>query len=436
MYDKNKKNILIFVPEFPRKSETFIERDISKLIEFGNLNVMVFSLATGTATMSDNVREVTHYKRISLSQSFVAGLKFLFLHPFKFFKVHSVILEKDGLPYFAAASSNSQQNSNDLRAKTSKLGKFHNSKLIQFLKAIAYADLFKQFNPDEIHAHFFSDSSNIAMLAAMILDVPFSINAHAKDVLVEPSLPKAKAKYSKFITVCNKNAYQELLKLVDEKHKDKVMLLYHGLDKAKLFNVTTSLKKPVRPTIFMGGTRLVEKKGIKYVLEASKLLHDRGFDHELHVVGLKDAIEPDEYDNLLNRAKSFGIAKDFFIHGEGNGLPFEQVAPYYLISDIFVLHNIHTKGGDADGIPNTLIEAALAKLPIVTTNAGSITELIDGENGYIVEQMNYQELAGAIEKLILNPQLRAELGQKAHDKAVQMFDAEFNVKKLEKALLN
>ena len=131
-----------------------------------------------------------------------------------------------------------------------------------------------------------------------------------------------------------------------------------------------------------------------------------------------------------------GLENNVYIHGEGKGTPFEEVKEFYKTADIFVFPAIETLEGDADGVPTVVIEAAVAKLPIITTDAGGITDLVDdGVTGLLVPQKDAQALASAIEKLIYDKSLGKRLAEAAHKKVQTMFDLDKNVEKLEELLL-
>jgi glycosyltransferase involved in cell wall biosynthesis len=76
-----------------------------------------------------------------------------------------------------------------------------------------------------------------------------------------------------------------------------------------------------------------------------------------------------------------------------------------------------------------LIEAAACGRPVVTTNvAGCRDAVINGETGLLVPVRNAEALAKAIEKLILNPDLRTKMGVSARVFAEKKFDIESVVK--------
>lgn len=395
--NKPKKRVLYFVPEFPRISETFIEREISKLIEWDNLDIIVLSLAKATGSTSEAVVARTVYKRLTFSD-FLGGLAYVFTKPSK-------VLEA----YLLVSPVN----------------------LYFFIKSLGYTKIISKLKPAHIHAHFFSWPSTTVLIASHILEIPFSISAHARDVFMEGELLPKKIKSAKFVSICNSFARNKALELAGgEVDESKVKLIYHGID-PKLFENAPKMPRWEVPAIFLGGTRLVEKKGLKYMIEASKLLVDRGIRHRVDLVGPGDLYQ--ELDKIID---DLNLRDTVFIHGNGKGTPFAEVLEYYKVADVFVLPSIETGAGDADGVPTVCIEAAMAKLPIVSTSAGGITDLIeDGVTGLIVEQRNPQAIADAVQKLLSDKELANKLGQSAHTKAIQMFDITKNIGELERLLL-
>ena len=84
------------------------------------------------------------------------------------------------------------------------------------------------------------------------------------------------------------------------------------------------------------------------------------------------------------------------------------------------VHPAHT-----EGLPNAIIEAMSASLPVVATRVGGVPELIDGANGLLVSPRSPKALAGALSTLLSDPKTMYALGQAGSAKA----HAEFNVKR-------
>jgi len=411
----NKKKVLIFIPEFPGLTETFIEREVSKLAESPSLQVEVLSLKKGNGTLSTNSQNITSYIELSWID-IVLSLKYLFIYPIRVIKAFSIIL----------------QNKNRTILENMYL----------FLKSLGYTYVFETHYPDVIYSHFMSEPSTICLIASLILNKKLGISAHAKDVLQEGGpisenveLIKFKVMYSSFITVCNDNAYKKLLKKCEIKYPKNIYLKYHGIDESWLKGqVKDSISPfvPKKPILFSIG-RFVEKKGFAYLLEAAKILKEKDIDFKLYIVGAPGPL----YAGILDMLNVLEIKDKVEIVGEGNGLSFDEILGYYKIADIFVFPSVNVSKGDADGIPNVLIESAILNIPIITTDAGSITDFIeDKKDGLIVAQRDSRDLAKALEKLITHKELQKKLAKSAHDKALELFNIDTNVKEIEKLLLS
>lgn len=85
----------------------------------------------------------------------------------------------------------------------------------------------------------------------------------------------------------------------------------------------------------------------------------------------------------------------------------------------------------AEGLPNAMIEAMAARLPVVVTRVGSIPDVItDDENGLLVEPRNIESLQRALERVVDDAALRQRLGDEAHGIAAREFGVETAVELL------
>ena len=87
-------------------------------------------------------------------------------------------------------------------------------------------------------------------------------------------------------------------------------------------------------------------------------------------------------------------------------------------SDIAVLTS------DNEAVPLTLIEASMAGLPLVSTNVGSVSDvLVNDLNGYLVDS-EPAALADALQKLAIDPVLREIMGEAGRERATRYFSLE------------
>jgi glycosyltransferase involved in cell wall biosynthesis len=400
------KKLLIFVPTFPVLSETFIQREIAELTKVAQTySVTVLSLNPGS---NGSIPE--------------PGVNVLYLR----------VKPLDILKGFADISWSTLKRLFKISLNNKPRGFISNIYLL--LKAIGYSYIVKTLDVSHIHAHFLSESSSLMYYVSEFLNLPFSVSAHARDVFATsedvtkiPELVREKAEKASFIVVCNKKAWEKCIELVGSDYASKVLLHYHGMDPAILpAKSSTSAEKMPFNIISVG--RLVEKKGFTYLIDAGKILKDAGIACTIRIIGPGPL-----YNILTEKITALSLGDSVTVLGEGQGMPNDEVLKYMSESDAFVLPSVETSEGDAEGIPNTLVEAAFLELPIVSTKTGSIPEFVrDGVSGLLVEPKRSDLLAEAIKSLIISPELRQSLGQASKSVAYDMFDLTKNIKELDR----
>jgi sugar transferase (PEP-CTERM/EpsH1 system associated) len=94
--------------------------------------------------------------------------------------------------------------------------------------------------------------------------------------------------------------------------------------------------------------------------------------------------------------------------------------------DIFIQPSHH------EGLPNTVLEAMAAGLPVVATSVGGTPELVvNGETGLLVPSGDSDALAGAITELLEHPEVRDRLGQAGQERVKLHFSVDEMVRKIE-----
>jgi glycosyltransferase involved in cell wall biosynthesis len=101
---------------------------------------------------------------------------------------------------------------------------------------------------------------------------------------------------------------------------------------------------------------------------------------------------------------------------------------FYRGLDVYVQPSL-----SAEGLPITILEAMGAGLPVVATDVAGAPEAIrDGEDGFVVPPGDITLLTRRLEELIVNPELRRELGNKAK----QRLKAEFAMETMANKVLD
>jgi glycosyltransferase involved in cell wall biosynthesis len=283
-----------------------------------------------------------------------------------------------------------------------------------------------------LHAHFCHTSTTVAMFASRLCSVPFSFTAHAKDIYREDMNPgdllALKMQRARFVVTCT-GANQQYLAGFN-RTRIPIYRIYHGLDLTLFSPPEKRNESEAHAPLILAVGRLVEKKGFSFLVEACRMLKERGYDFECRIVGGADS----ESERISRMIAELHLTNEVTLHG---AVTQEELCGIYQQADIFALPCQVLENGDRDGIPNVLVEAMAMRLPVVSTAISGIPELIaDRCNGLLVPQKDAAALADAIEKLLLNPALRRELGEQARSTVVRRFDARQNVQQLKRLFDN
>ncbi|MBW4465202.1 MAG: glycosyltransferase [Pegethrix bostrychoides GSE-TBD4-15B] len=148
-----------------------------------------------------------------------------------------------------------------------------------------------------------------------------------------------------------------------------------------------------------------DKKGVEYLLDACRSLGDLEF--TLLFVGDFVGKESDYWQQEIQDS---GLADRIVVTGK---ISRAEALAYLPQMDIFTIPSIH------DGCPNALLEAMLAARAIVGTSVDAIGEILaDRQNALVVNPFSSDELATALRHLIMQPDLRQQLGIAARDKVL------------------
>lgn len=172
-------------------------------------------------------------------------------------------------------------------------------------------------------------------------------------------------------------------------------------------------------------SNLIESKGVYVLLDACKLLNDKGLSFACDFVGAESkAISASVFQSAVSERGLDGVV---VYHGKKYGADKDA---FWRNADIYVLPSFN------DCYPLVLLEAMQYQLPIVTTDEGAIQdEVQDGVNGLVSERQNAESLALAIERLLQDCELRKRLGKKGYELYLQKFTVEVFERNLRDCLL-
>ena len=277
----------------------------------------------------------------------------------------------------------------------------------------------------QLHAHFLHTPASATYYAHLITGLRWSCSAHAKDIWTSPDWDKReKLATLDWLVTCTRDGYEHLREIASPADRDKINLVYHGIDFARFPEPPPRHRDPKVPLRILSVGRAVPKKGYADLLQALALL-PKETDWRFHHIGGGPLLE-----DLKSLAETLQIAK--YITWQG-AAPQEQVLEAYRAADIFVLASCIAQDGDRDGLPNVLMEAQSQKLAVVATSLAGIAELVvPNETGLLVPPGAPENLSGALLRLMRDPELRTRLAEAGFQRVRREFSLARGIDDLER----
>ena len=164
---------------------------------------------------------------------------------------------------------------------------------------------------------------------------------------------------------------------------------------------------PDAPVLLYHG-RVDRRKGVLDLLDAVKVLRDRGRGVRLVVSG----IGPD-VDATRERVDALGLGGAVDVLGIAS---YEEAPGRYHLGDVFVSPTY------MEGFSNTILEAMASGLPIVSCEVVGVVDCLEnGRDALLVEPEAPEQLAGAVERMLDHPALRERLACTALDEARTLY---------------
>jgi len=288
---------------------------------------------------------------------------------------------------------------------------------------LAAARLRRDVAPDLIHAHF-GWSGIRSLLLKHFLGLPMVTTFGGRDMGMQADLPGMKALYDLLLAASDRVicVSEDLRGAAVARGADpaRTEVVRRGVDLDRFPRVERSGRDPEAPLRILMVGRLVPKKGHRMALEAAARLATAGVAFRLRVLG-----EGEEGPALRSLARHHGLGG----YLEWGGVCAPEAVPGELAAADLLLHCAVTPpGGDREGIPNAVVEAAATGLPVVGTRHGGIGEVVtDGETGWLVDEGDVGGLARALCDAAGRPGRRRALGEAAAARARARFDVRTQV---------
>jgi len=219
--------------------------------------------------------------------------------------------------------------------------------------------------------------------------------------------------------IVNAQAIRDVLIKSGVVQKNKLHVIYNGLDTDRLDKVAPGSRKKQDFVIIASG-ELVARKGHVFLLRAFAQFLKTKPDYNARLILLGKGKQEKE---LKSTAIRLGIEQQVTFAGFMDN-PYPIMAQGNLF--VSVSHN--------EGISNSLLEAMYLGLPVITTPAGGISEVIShSKNGFLVEYGNEKYLADLFTRAYLNSNLFQDIGRAGQNTVRKNFSLTTMCNLLEKA---
>ena len=268
-----------------------------------------------------------------------------------------------------------------------------------------------------IHAHWLIPQGLTALLARLFIKSapPLLCTSHGGDLFaLQGNINKIVKRFivsnSTAVTVVSHAMRNEVIKL--NGNHDKVSVIPMGVDLRNRF-IPPETRTNNGSLLFVG--RLVEKKGLRYLLGALPLILKRHPKVCLRIAG-----DGSEKDDLKSRCVSLGISDHVHFLGAVKN---DLLPALYQMSNVVVFPSVIADDGDQEGFGLVLVEALGCECAAVVTDLPALRDIIiEGKTGLVVPQKSTKQLAEKVNCLLDDPKIGESLGKKGRRHVKNHYD--------------
>ena len=252
--------------------------------------------------------------------------------------------------------------------------------------------LMRRERVDVIHAHWLIPQGLIAALLQWLPGrrVPYVVTSHGADLYalkgrLLDGIKRFVARRAAAATVVSSAMRERLAALgVPAAH---IHVLPMGVDLSERFTPDPAVQRSTREILFVG--RLVEKKGLRHLVDAMPLVLERVPDAFLTIAGFG----PEEA-ALRQQVHALGLAAKVRFLG---AVAQTRLPALYRRAALFVAPFVQAESGDQEGLPVALMEAVACGCPVVAGDVAGIEDLLGRMKPEIcVDARNAEMLASCI----------------------------------------
>jgi len=375
--------------EYPRATDTFIQREVAALREQG-VEVHTFSVRHTSAEQI-----VGHEQERERAETFYL----LPVSPLTAAREHLALLWRSPARYLRALR---------LAWSTRQPGvRGHLYQVFYFSEAGLLAGELLRRKIGHLHNHFANSSCSVSMFAAELSGLTFSFTIHGPAIFFEPRRWRIDEKIRRalFVSCISHYCRSQAMVFAPVDCWERLHIVHCGVDPS-LYQVASHEGRG-RRLLFVG--RLAAAKGLSILMQSVASLGSRYADLILTVVG-----DGPDRSALEEQAERLGVRRKMRFLGYRSQA---EVREEMGRTDVFVLPSF------AEGVPVVLMEALATGIPVVATKVAGVAELVeDGVNGYLVSPGDPRPLEESVARLLEDAALRTRFGAAGRVKVEKEFD--------------
>jgi colanic acid/amylovoran biosynthesis glycosyltransferase len=286
--------------------------------------------------------------------------------------------------------------------------------------------------PVLVHCHFATDGA-VAMYVAAALGVPLICTLHGYDVTMKDEylrkehagriyLRRRKELWHKVAMFVPTSEYIRNRAVAAGFPADKMKVLYSGLDLAKFDFPDVPRERNL--ILFVG--RLVEKKGVTYLLKAVARVAEKQPEVDLVIIGdgpLREALEAEATVLKLN-CRFLGKLND--------PEPGNSVHDWMRRARVFCGPSVEASDGNTEGVPFVFVESLALGLPAVGFDHAGIKEaVLHGETGLLAPERDLDTLSEYLLQMLRDDAFWQRCSERGKAWVRERFDLSLLTKQLE-----
>jgi len=216
---------------------------------------------------------------------------------------------------------------------------------------------------------------------------------------------------------------------------ERISILPPGIDierfkpRSKAPSFLNAVRATERDIIVSFVGRMTQAKGLEFLLWSFKRLQSdpaiRGLGRAVRLVLFGKGSKEGQYKRLVDR---LGLSQDVCFYGS---CPYSEMEMVYNGTDIFVLPSIPLVFPFPwqEQLGMVLLESMASECAVLTTQSGSIPEVV-GDAALVCQPADFLDLSNKLRVLCLDADLRKELGRKARERVLRLYNSTVNADRL------